>query len=609
MSSIYGRINLNTQPLHLHEFEKASAALGHWNPDNQKIVIEDHVGFGHLMLYNTLASKNEELPFQHDGLTITADARLDNREEICTLLKIKNDEYTYSDGYLILQLYKKFQKDCVKHIIGDFAFAIWDKAEQTLFCARDHMGVKPFFYSLAKNFFAFATEKKGLLCIPELDNTINEEYLYSYVRGSFTQLPDTTLYKHIKRLSAAHTLTLSLETNEVKTERYWEPDVHTEIQFSSTDDYIQGLKHHFEEAVKCRLRSEYKVGAELSGGLDSSGIVGVAHQLIGNNIHTFSNTLDKNISDEKMLKVSERKYIEAVIEHLSLKNSTFITEDIWKNPIEEADFLLKVNDGLEMWNPTWQLGIKQAALHNNVRTMLSGFPGDQMVTDKGKKDFLYHLEKGAYATYWKGLKNKTDIIQRLMPFIPYNLAYVMHKASNLLYKDNGTKLAASMYDIPFKYRWSREDTEWQNKYFKESYNSLRHYQRARLLRSFVELRMEAETRQGIYFRTEPRFPMADIRLTQYYLSLPGHIKCMGNMNRFAYRMAVKEYIPNIIFNRTDKIGNMAPFLYNEHKNKEKKLVIEEILQRVKKKSSLPLSVKKNAENAYNINLLRWLDLL
>ncbi len=610
MSSIYGRINLSGQPLPKNDLILMEAALDHWTPDLKNIIINENAGMGHLMLYNTLASKSEQLPLKNEQYLLTSDARIDNRDEICRLLNIQNDEQQYPDSYLILLLYKKHHSNCIKYMIGDFAFAIWDELKQELFCARDHLGVKPFFYSVSSNFFVFASEKKGLLGIPTIDKTIDTDYLYRYAIGSFTIPPDTTLYKQIRRLPAAHSITVSANTQSVSLSKYWEPDAEKKQPQASEQEYIEGLKHHFEQAVKCRLRSDYEIGAELSGGLDSSGIVGVAHNLIGDKLVTFSNTLATSATDPKLLKTSERKHIEEVTNYFNIKNKVFITEDIWDNRLEETDFLLQLNDGLEMWNPTWQLGMKKAALQKGVRTMLSGFPGDQMVTDRGNQKHLYYLESNQYFNYWKSTKNYNDLVERLMPFIPHNIAYAIHKARNLFLKNKGLEVATDLFKIPIKYKLNREDTEWHKKAFQTRYNSIAHYQKARLLKPMVQLRMEAETRQGIYYKTEPRFPMADIRLIEYYLSLPSHVKFMGTMNRYIYRKAVKDYLPEKIFKRTDKIGNMAPFLYNDAMSKEKIDAMKGILNRIKHKKNLPLTLK-NAPNlkSSNINLLRWLELL
>ena len=181
-------------------------ALNHWNADITGKWTNEAVGFGHLMLYNTPESLNEKLPFNKtdSSLTITADARIDNREELYTLLNLTAEEQQLPDSTLIVLLYEKYGEDCVKHLIGDFAFAIWDDRTQKLFCVRDHMGVKPFFYYRDDNYFAFASELKGLLALPDIDKSINEQFLYNRMFHNSDQLDDTTLYQHIHRLAPAH---------------------------------------------------------------------------------------------------------------------------------------------------------------------------------------------------------------------------------------------------------------------------------------------------------------------------------------------------------------------------------------------------------------------
>ena len=121
---------------------------------------------GHLMLHNTPESLQEKMPLAVDDLVITADCRIDNRSDILKLLlDFSQISANSPDSVLILMLYKKFGFNCLNFIIGDFVFVIYDKLKNIIFCARDHLGVKPFYYYLDKNMFAFASEKKGILSL------------------------------------------------------------------------------------------------------------------------------------------------------------------------------------------------------------------------------------------------------------------------------------------------------------------------------------------------------------------------------------------------------------------------------------------------------------
>lgn len=611
MSVIYGRIHLDKRPVANEDLDIMESRLNHWKADNRGTFIKDNVGLGHLMLYNTSGSLHEPLPYGQDESVITCDARIDNRGDICRLLSVQDDETQYPDSRLILHLYGRYGKDCVKHITGDFAFAIWDEKHQQLFCARDHMGVKPFFYSGAPGFFAFASEKKGLLAIPGLDKAIDKDYLYNQVLNYPDQLATTTLYLHIRRLAPAHTLTLDISKNSISIQRYWTLDVETELKLGRKEDYYEGLRHHFDEAVKCRVRTVYTPGAELSGGLDSSAIVGAACKFTGNKLVTFSNTLAEGVTDEQQLKMSERTFIEDVIGYLGIKDYVLVTEDVWKSRLDEADFSIDINDGLEMWNPLWQIGIKQAAMQKDVRVLLSGFPGDQMVTYKGRHQYLDQLQKKQYIAYFKGIHSRNTFLERARPFMPFGLQYGLHKVNNAMAAVLGQKQvkhAKQTFHVPLKYLLNRRDAIWKDEYFRERYKSHRHYMRAILLKPIVAHRMESETRYGIHFRMEPQFPMADIRLTQFYLSMPAGMKHNATIERHTYRQAVKDYLPESVLNRIKGRGSMAPFLNNKENADRSRDEARAVFRRLQGMENLPLRLReKTTEQTGQLMILRWLE--
>jgi len=283
MSSIFGKFNTDIKPIDPIDLKIMQDELNHWGADNSGVWINGNTGLGHLMLYNTPESLNEIQPLYDSlsRLSITADARVDNREELYPLLQIRTpEEKLLPDSKIIMLLYKKYNADCVKYLIGDFAFAIWDEKEQKLFCARDQMGVKPFFYYNGADFFAFASEKKGLLCLQGVDKAIDKQFFYNKVFRNSVQAADTTIYKNIRRLAPAHTLTFYPSANKIQLDHYWDLDAYKETRFQRKEDYYEALLHHFETAVQCRLRTVYPIGSQLSGGLDSSAITGVASHFL-----------------------------------------------------------------------------------------------------------------------------------------------------------------------------------------------------------------------------------------------------------------------------------------------------------------------------------------
>lgn len=566
MSVVFGLLQYHQKPVDQETLHTMLQRLNHWKADQASCWQDGSIGLGHLMLYNTPESLEEKLPYYDSTsrLSITADARIDNREELFKKLDIAPSlQHTIADSRLLLKAYEKYGPDCVLHLIGDFAFTVWDEKNQQLFCARDHMGAKPFFYYSDNHFFAFASEKKGLLALPAVDKTINRQFLYNQLVFPPEQDPDTTLYEKILRLPPAHTLTVHTD-GRVRLQEYWTLDAFAETRLTKKEDYYEGLRHHFEEAVRCRTRSHYKVGAELSGGLDSSAITGVAHALVkeaGAELITFSNTLPEGVTDESLLVNDEKNYINDVIRFNGIQSYEYITRPGFDTLLEEIELSLFVNDGLERTNMRWQLALKKAAGEKNVRTLLSGFPGDQMVTSRTKNYYLDYLDKKQYLRYFLASRKLSPGFNKLRPFAPAALLDGLRAVKNLVARyEPEVRKAATGYYIPHRYKKAYKKGLLKSRLFRENLRSYRHAQKFILLKPVVGQRMESETRFGIYFRLEPRFPLADIRLTQFYSSIPNPLKYENPISRSLFREAVKKFLPDSVFHRDDKSGSVAPFL-------------------------------------------------
>jgi asparagine synthase (glutamine-hydrolysing) len=195
---------------HFHDknnIKNMNDCLSHRGPDDSGILCKESIAFGHQMLHTTPESINEKLPYMDEinGLFITSDARIDNRLELSEILNLENAE-NVPDSLFILKAYEKWGEKCPEKLLGDFAFAIWDKKEEKLFCARDHMGVKPFYYYLSDDIFLFATEKKSILINPDISKELNELRIGFFLKNFLDK--ESTFYKNISILPPAHSLTI-----------------------------------------------------------------------------------------------------------------------------------------------------------------------------------------------------------------------------------------------------------------------------------------------------------------------------------------------------------------------------------------------------------------
>ena len=208
---------------------------------------------------------------------IVADARLDNRREVVAALDLEaSATRDVGDGELILRAYERWGGACPTRLVGDFAFAVWDSRNETLFCARDHVGVKPFYYHRAASAFLFASEIKALLTSPIVPYRLNPARVADHLVGLFGD-QTSTFYRDIDRLPAGHTLTVT--RSGMRIQRYWTLDSSRELVLGSDEEYAEAFRECFTEAVRCRMPSSDRVGCLLSGGLDSSSIVATARSL------------------------------------------------------------------------------------------------------------------------------------------------------------------------------------------------------------------------------------------------------------------------------------------------------------------------------------------
>ena len=251
-------------------------AISFWGVDGQNVWNDGAVGFGQLRLHDTPEACNERLPhwLPEQRLAFTAEARIDNRDELCDFFRIPHAERpTTPDSALILQAYLKWGEACPEYLLGDWSFAVWYPDEQRLFLARDHHGVTALYYYQDATRFAFASSRKALLALG-VQRRLNEMYLAQVLIAWPAYHGERTIDLDIYRLPPAHAMTVTRQGTKVW--RYWRLEDTPELHLPGFQDYIDGFLEVYTEAVRCRLRSQRPVGVTLSGGLDSGSVTALA---------------------------------------------------------------------------------------------------------------------------------------------------------------------------------------------------------------------------------------------------------------------------------------------------------------------------------------------
>jgi asparagine synthase (glutamine-hydrolysing) len=279
MSGIVGMFRPGGGPADQALVRALTRFLSFRGPDGQQMWCQGSVAMGHAMLRTTEEAAYERQPASLEGrLWITADARLDARNDLREELSQagRDAQRSAPDCDLILQAYAAWGEDCVHHLRGDFAFAIWDGTRKSLFCARDQMGIKPFFYSEHKDFFLFSNTLDCVRLHPDVPDELNEAAIADFLLFGLNCDPATTTFRAIRRLPPAHFLRVSADGLRIG--RYWTVPVDGRIRYRHSDEYVENFQIHLRNAVADRMRGQH-VGVMLSGGLDSSSLAATAREL------------------------------------------------------------------------------------------------------------------------------------------------------------------------------------------------------------------------------------------------------------------------------------------------------------------------------------------
>lgn len=304
MSGIAGIFRRDGQPADANALKKMAAALAHRGPHAEGVWARGPAGLVHRLLW-TCPEGTERQPLADRSceLCLTFDGRLDNREEIFQQLGITSEAWeSISDSVATLAAYRQWGEACVEKMLGDFAFAVWDQANCKLFCARDAMGVKPFYYYLDEKKFVFASEPQALFASGEVEHRPSLEAIARYLTGDFSDA-EQTRYAKVMRLPARYSLSVS--SAAIQKRMYWDFDPSRSISCRDDAEYAAQFAGIFSRAVRSRLRSRTPIGARLSGGLDSSSVVCVASQRLEEEprvapaLETFSNVFEGMACDER----------------------------------------------------------------------------------------------------------------------------------------------------------------------------------------------------------------------------------------------------------------------------------------------------------------------
>lgn len=400
MSAIAGFVLLDGRSAEVDTIKNMLASMKHCGPDDQKFVLFENAAFGHTLLATTPEALNEAQPWtdKGTGCVVVADSRLDNREILATLLGFGERAIdSIGDAELIFAAHREWGEACAEKLLGDFSYAIWDPAARTLFCARDQLGVRPFYYHLIpEKIFAFATTSESLRVLLEKPIALDEGRLADAMTDELEGHDRTsTFFRDIKRLPPANTLILQ-QTSLPHLRSYWHPLQNPPSPFPNTEkQWLDQLESLFIEAVHCRLRSNSPISAMLSGGLDSSAVIAIASEKL---------KLDRKPDLTTFSAVSNDKDC-AETQAIRLMQTAFKLKSCEIDPEKSPDLLTSIasqwpdlDEPFEASNTLVHAQYLKAR-EANTRIMLDGIDADGLLTEA---DFLQDLARsGQWRRVWR----------------------------------------------------------------------------------------------------------------------------------------------------------------------------------------------------------------
>jgi asparagine synthase (glutamine-hydrolysing) len=439
MTAIAGLWRLDGRPDAAQGCARMLEALEIYGPDAVGTWSDADIGLGRRLTRILPEDALDRQPLRGAGPSVlVADVRLDNREELSAALNISGESLRHlSDANVLLLAYERWNGACFDHIVGDYAFAVWDGSVRRLLLARDPMGMRPLYYHRSSTLFAFASMPKGLHALREVPYAANEERVAEFL----ALMPDrgsTTFFEGIEKVEAGCVVTVN--ATGLTARRHWEPSRRL-LKLGSPDEYAEGLRAHLDQAVKCRLRGASDVAAQLSAGYDSSSVAATAARLLapqGGRVHAFTAVPREGSEGRVPNRLNDEGPLAAATAALYPNMEHVLVRTDRRSPLENLDrhFTLYEQPMLNLCNMVWVDAIHDAARDRNLQVLLTANGGNMTLSYMGLELLPELIRAGRIGSWLREARalhsDKTSwpgvLWQSVGPWIP---AVVARSASRL----------------------------------------------------------------------------------------------------------------------------------------------------------------------------------
>lgn len=541
--------------------QKMCDVVRHRGPDDKGFFFDDNVGLGHRRLsIIDLETGKQPVHNEDESIWIVYNGEIYNYLQLKKQLEKKGHKfYTQTDTEVIVHLYEDLGDFCVKKLRGMFAFAIWDGNKRKLLLARDRLGIKPLYYACNDNLI-FGSEIKSILQYPKIRRKVNLKALYYFIRFFYVPTPET-LFEGVRKLPPGHVLSCN-KKGEISIKEYWD------LKFFNEPDYLEN--HHanrlydlLKESVQIRLMSDVPLGAFLSGGIDSSFVVGLMSNLMDEPVKTFS----VGFEEEEMY--AEFKYARIASEQFGTDH-----HEITVSPMD-----IVKNLPLLIWHldePISDLSIVpfyfvSRLAKKHVTVALSGEGSDELFAGyQTYPVFLKHLRLGKYYQKVPGLIRQrimSKLFERLPPQTRGRAFFLRNEYASLKKLYFGPNM-----DFTYE-RWIEKlySEKFKNNIRGFDYNAVfgQHYRKAgdcdnlsKMLYGDIKvwlpddllLRADKTTMAN---SVETRVPFLDHRFVEFSATIPYNLKLKGNVTKYILKKTASRLLPKEIIER-EKMGFFTP---------------------------------------------------
>ena len=545
------------------DLDAMTSVLRHRGPDDSGTVAlrPASLGFRRLSIVD-LAGGKQPMSNEDGSVQIVFNGEIYNHRELRPILQARGHRYSSnSDTETIVHLYGEYGPECVHYLQGMFAFAIWDARRRRFFCARDRLGIKPFYYVLDGNCFVFASEIKALFALDGVEARLNRSVLPEYLSFGYVS-SDSTLFEGVRKLLPGHTLTIDLASGDrrPKMAQYWDLNFDVNPGQKSESDYIAEFSELFRKTVKAHLMSDVPVGVFLSGGLDSSAIAAEMASLRNDRIQTFS----VGYADDRY---SELPYARIMAKHIGAEhNEVFLGAEEFFQTLPSA-----------IWNEdeplTWPSSVALLSVsrlaREKVTVVLTGEGGDELFAGylkyraalwnlKGGRLYRDAVPQSVQGAIRRALAsdNGPDWIMRKLR---HSFLYHPDKFEEIYFDNFYCAFTRAQQNDLFTRKLQRELSESDPyaasmRFFQPDARNaelLSHLQYLDIKTYLVELLMKQD-QMSMAASIESRVPFLDHKVVEFAAQLPAKYKIRRFHGKYLLRRAMEDRLPHEILHRTKK---------------------------------------------------------